>query len=64
MHHIFNICGGITSFCQEAWYFLKISNGLNIVGTLFLTERAIEIGADANVQRIAGQLADVIQVIY
>ena len=57
-------CRPRCSLCREQARDLRqVGDGLEVRGRLFASERAVEIAADADVPRAAGDVADVVDVI-
>ena len=54
---------GISSSGEHVRKQLQVGDGFKVVGALFLAKSAIEVGADADVQGISGNLANMIEVI-
>ena len=63
MHNIFNICGRVAAAVQQGGQGLEVGDGFEVVGALFAAEGAVEVGADADVEAIASELADMVEVV-
>ena len=62
-HDALDIDGRVAATVEDVGQFLQVGDRLQIVGGLFLTEAAVEVGADAAMVRIPRKLADVVGVV-
>lgn len=63
VHDVFDVFWGIAFFAEQVGKFLEVGYGLEVVGALFAAEGTVEVGANADVERVAGELADVVEVV-
>ena len=59
MHHTFDIERTVASLREQGRQVSQISNGFQVIRTLFFAKSAVQIRTNANVTGIAGNLANV-----
>ena len=63
MHDVADILLRIPTLGKEGNKFLKIGNGVQVVGTLLFAKGPVKVGPDTHVQSIARKLADMVNVV-
>src|SRR5262245_27369526 len=64
MHDALHVGRGITARAQQSGNALEIGDALEVHRALFAAEASIEIGPEPAMTRVAGELADVIDVVH
>ena len=63
MHYFLNVHRGIAPLLEKGGDFLKVSDRIQISGTLFFSKSPIQIRTNSNVVSIPCKLTDMIHVV-
>ena len=63
VHDAFDVGVAVAAVAEQRGHLLEVGDGGEVSRGLFFAEAAVEVCADAAVVRVAGQLADVVDVV-